>query len=93
MGDRGLSRSIDYEAGQPTSSLIERTKLVAYMAAAAAFLAWSANALELSPGELFRSPARSHPHSEMRERAGNFRSPQGPGKNRERDGEKDCSEQ
>ena len=50
-----MSRSIDYDAGRPTSTLIERIKLVAYMAAAAAFLAWSANALELSPGELFRS--------------------------------------
>jgi ABC-type phosphate/phosphonate transport system permease subunit len=50
-----LSRSIDYGAERPTSTLIEQTRLVAYMAAGAVFLAWSANALELSPGELFRS--------------------------------------
>jgi phosphonate transport system permease protein len=40
---------------QPRLSLGGRAKFLAYLAAGAVFLAWSANALELSGGELFRS--------------------------------------
>ena len=40
---------------QPRLSLGGRAKFIAYLAAGAVFLAWSANALELNGGELFRS--------------------------------------
>jgi phosphonate transport system permease protein len=43
------------QAVQPRLSFGGRAKFVAYLAAGAVFLAWSANALELSGGELFRS--------------------------------------
>jgi phosphonate transport system permease protein len=46
---------VSYEAAQPAPTFIGRAKFLAYLAAGAAFLAWSANALELSGGELFRS--------------------------------------
>src|SRR5579872_5034047 len=46
---------MNYDAGQPTLTLIGRAKFLAYLAAGAAFLGWSANALELSPGELIHS--------------------------------------
>jgi phosphonate transport system permease protein len=42
-------------AAQPRLSLGGRAKFIFYMAGGAAFLAWSANALELSGGELFHS--------------------------------------
>lgn len=42
-------------AVQPPHSIGGRTKFVIYLAAGAAFLAWSANALELSGGELLHS--------------------------------------
>jgi phosphonate transport system permease protein len=54
-GNKVLSRSIDYDALQPSRTLVERARFLAYLAAGAAFLGWSANALELSPGELFHS--------------------------------------
>src|ERR1700689_4006685 len=40
---------------QPRLSLGGRAKFFAYLAGGGVFLAWSANALELSGGELFRS--------------------------------------
>jgi phosphonate transport system permease protein len=40
---------------QPRLSFGGRAKFIAYLAAGAVFLAWSANALELNGGELFRS--------------------------------------
>ena len=40
---------------QPRLSFGGRVKFIAYLAAGAVFLAWSANALELNGGELFRS--------------------------------------
>jgi len=50
-----LPRSVDYGVALTASTLIERAKFLAFVLAGAAFLGWSANALELSPGELFRS--------------------------------------
>ena len=50
-----MARSIRHEAELPSRTLVERARFVAFLAAGAAFLAWSANALELSPGELFHS--------------------------------------
>ena len=50
-----MSRAIGYDAGQPAPNLLGRAKFLAYVAAGAAFLGWSANALELSPGQLFGS--------------------------------------
>jgi phosphonate transport system permease protein len=50
-----LSPLTSLQAVQPRLSLGGRAKFVAYLAAGAVFLAWSANALELSGGELFRS--------------------------------------
>jgi phosphonate transport system permease protein len=54
-GDNALSRGTDYVATQSAPTLVGRAKFLAFLLLAAAFLAWSANALELSPGELFRS--------------------------------------
>ena len=42
-------------SSQPKQSLGGRAKFLVYLCAGAVFLAWSANALELSAGELFRS--------------------------------------
>jgi phosphonate transport system permease protein len=50
-----LSRATDYAAAQPTLTFVGKAKFLAFLLLAAAFLGWSANALELSPGELFRS--------------------------------------
>ena len=50
-----MPRSVDYGVALTASTLIERAKFLAFVLAGAAFLGWSANALELSPGELFRS--------------------------------------
>ena len=50
-----MSRSVDYDLGQPSSTLAERARFLVYLVAGAAFLGWSANALELSPGELLHS--------------------------------------
>ena len=40
---------------QPRLTLVGRAKFFAFLVLAAAFLGWSANALELSPGELIHS--------------------------------------
>jgi phosphonate transport system permease protein len=50
-----LSRAIDGVATQPTLTLAGRAKFLAFLLLAAAFLAWSANDLKLSPGELLHS--------------------------------------
>lgn len=50
-----MSRVTDYAAIQPVPTLADRAKFLAFLLAAAAFLGWSANALELSPGELVHS--------------------------------------
>ena len=55
MRDGILRRWTSFDAVRQRLSLGGRTKFVAYLAAGAAFLAWSANALELSGGELIHS--------------------------------------
>jgi len=46
---------VTYVDPQPTMTFFVRVKFLAFLLLAAAFLAWSANALELSPGELIHS--------------------------------------
>jgi len=50
-----VSRSIDADLGHPNPTFVKRARFYAYFAAGVAFLAWSANSLELGPGELIRS--------------------------------------
>ena len=50
-----MSRLMDIDAFRPKRSPGSRIKFLAYLAGGAAFLAWSANALELSGGELIHS--------------------------------------
>jgi phosphonate transport system permease protein len=46
---------MNYDAVQSSRTLVGRAKFLAYLAAGAIFLGWSANALELSPWELLHS--------------------------------------
>ena len=50
-----MSRLMDIDAFRPKMSRGSRIKFLAYLVAGVVFLAWSGNALELSPGELLHS--------------------------------------